>query len=173
MLPFFAAAGHWYYLRFTTIHLIKMTRLPVDLLNKFLKGENAMKNKSGHWNSIYWDMMIKAIVMKMLKARMKRIAFNESLLDCLARRLHISNILECNLKLNLKQCEKKRHPDSCVSINANRTDREKLRNYLVTSINLFYVDKHPRDIAQIHSGKLSNEEINMNSCELIGQKQVK
>ena len=32
MLPYFAATGHWHYLRYATVYLIKMTKLPADLM---------------------------------------------------------------------------------------------------------------------------------------------
>ena len=33
MLPYFAAAGHWHYLRSAVVHLIKMTKFPKYLLS--------------------------------------------------------------------------------------------------------------------------------------------
>jgi hypothetical protein len=47
MLPYFAAAGHWHYLRYSIVYLIKMTNLPKDLLTKFLKGEHTMRHQNG------------------------------------------------------------------------------------------------------------------------------
>ena len=43
MLPNFAAAGRWHYLRYATIYLIKMTNLPSELLHRFFTGEYVMR----------------------------------------------------------------------------------------------------------------------------------
>ena len=43
MIPYFAAAGHWHYLRYAIVYLMKMTNLPEDLLAKFLAGEHTMR----------------------------------------------------------------------------------------------------------------------------------
>ena len=52
MLPYFAAADHWHYLRYATVYLIRMAKLPSDLFKKFLTREHAMRHCNGHWNSI-------------------------------------------------------------------------------------------------------------------------
>ena len=43
MLPYFAAAGHCHYLRYATVFLIKMTKLPAELPHKFLTEEQALQ----------------------------------------------------------------------------------------------------------------------------------
>ena len=52
MLPYFAAAGYWHYLRYATVYLIKMTKLPSELFHKLLTREHAMRHCNGLWNSI-------------------------------------------------------------------------------------------------------------------------
>ena len=80
MLPYFAAAGHWHYLHSTVMHLIKMTKLPKDLVQKFIKGEHAMRHQKGLWNSIWSDMMIETTSMRYGHgpAGMKGITLNEN-----------------------------------------------------------------------------------------------
>ena len=51
-------------------------------------------------------------------------------------------------------------------------DRDKLRKYLVTFIALFSVNGHCQEIVHMHLRKLSNEEINVNLCKAVGEKQL-
>ena len=44
MLPYFAAAGHFHYVRYATVYLIKMTKLSSELLHKFFTEEHAMRH---------------------------------------------------------------------------------------------------------------------------------
>ena len=53
MLPYFA-----------TVFLIKLTKLPSELLRKFLTKEHAMRHFNEIWNSIWSDMMIETTVMR-------------------------------------------------------------------------------------------------------------
>ena len=64
MLPYFAAASHWHYLRYATVYLIKLKKLPSELLRKFLTGEHAMRLFNGLWNSVWSDMMIETTLMR-------------------------------------------------------------------------------------------------------------
>ena len=44
MLPYFAVAGHFHYVRYATVYLIKMTKLSSELLHKFFTEEHAMRH---------------------------------------------------------------------------------------------------------------------------------
>ena len=46
MLPYFAAAEHWHYLRYLQVHLIKMTKMPRKLLQTFIDGDYGMHHAS-------------------------------------------------------------------------------------------------------------------------------
>ena len=95
MLPYFAAAGHWHCLRYAPVYLIKMTKLPKNLLKKFSDGEHAMRHQNGLWNSIWSDMMIETIVMQYGHGPngMTGLTFNEKALDRWVKILHISSIM--------------------------------------------------------------------------------
>ena len=169
MLPYFAAAGHWHYMRSTVVHLIKMTKLPKDLLQKIIKGEHA----------IWSDMMIETTVMRYGHgpAGMRGITLNENALNRWARSLHISSVLEQSL-VGLKEtsstkdvlCHKE---ESHLRIKSDSKDRKQLRKYLATCINPLSVEDHRNEIVNMHSGKLSTDQINEDSCVLVGKKQVK
>ena len=64
MLPYFAAVDHWHYLRYATVYLINMIKLPSELLHKFLTGGNTMRHCNGLWNFTWSDMMIETTVMR-------------------------------------------------------------------------------------------------------------
>ena len=83
MIPYFAAAGHWHYLRYSIVYLMKMSKLPNVVLNKFLNGEHAMRHENGLWNSIWSDQMIESTVMRYGKGPtgMIGIIFNDKALD--------------------------------------------------------------------------------------------
>ena len=49
-------------------------------------------------------------------------------------------------------------------ITIKNKDREKLRKYLATCINPLSVEDHPKEIVNIYSGKLSIDQINVDSC---------
>ena len=65
MLPSFAAAGHWDYLRYAcSVYLMKMMKLHTNLVKKFVDGEHAMWHQNGKWNSIWSDMIIETTARK-------------------------------------------------------------------------------------------------------------
>ena len=66
MLVYFVTSGHRHYLCYATVYLIKMTKLPSDLLHKFFTGENDMKHCNGLWNSILSGMVIKTTIFEVL-----------------------------------------------------------------------------------------------------------
>ena len=57
MLPHFASDRHWHYLIHTSAYLIKMTKLPKNLLKTFFDGEHPMWHQNSIWNSIGSDVM--------------------------------------------------------------------------------------------------------------------
>lgn len=64
MLPYFAAAGHWNYLRYAFVYISYMNRMPKECLDRFLKGEHVMRHKPGPWNGIWSDQMIESTFMR-------------------------------------------------------------------------------------------------------------
>ena len=51
-------------------------------------------------------------------------------------------------------------------------DQKKIRNFLSTCIHPFYNENHPAEIVNIHTGKPSNKDINVDKCIEIGSEQV-
>ena len=174
MLPYFAAAGHWHCLRYASVCLMKMTKLPKNLLKKVLEGEHAMRHQNGIWNSIWSDIMIGTTVMQYGHDSngMTGITFNEKALNRWAKILHISSIMGKNL-LDLKEASTSRDVSHHKEENRSRIvkgekDREKIRNFLSTCIHPFYTENHPAEVVNIHNGKLSNNDIDIDKSVEIG-----
>ena len=76
-----------------------MTKLPSELLHKFLTGENHKRHCNELMNSICSNMVIQMIFMGYchVPACMIGINFNNSALESWARNLHVLSVLEQNL----------------------------------------------------------------------------
>ena len=98
MLPCFAAAGHCYYLCYAPAYLMKMTKLPRNLLKKVSDEEHARQHQNGIWNSIWSNTMIESTLMRYGHGPngMARLTFHKKALDRWAKSLHISSIMEKN-----------------------------------------------------------------------------
>ena len=146
MIPYFAAAGHWHYLRYSIVYLMKMTRLPEGLLSKFLAGEHAKQYQDGLWNSIWSDQMIETTVMRYGHgpSGMVGITFNEKALDRWAKSLHISSLVEQNLlgfKDGTTNNDVTKHKEESLSrIKSDALDRENIQKFLATCIHPFSVE---------------------------------
>ena len=146
MIPYFAAAGHWHYLRYSIVYLMKMTKLPEDLLIMFPGGEHSMRHQNGLWNSIWSDQMIETTVMRYGHgpSGMVGITFNDKALDRWARSLHLSSLVEQNL-MGLNDTSKNKvvtkHKEESISrIKSDSIDRENIRKFLTTCLRPLYID---------------------------------
>ena len=61
---------------------------------------------------------------------------------------------------------------SLSPIKSDALDRENIQKFLATCIHAFSIEEHQTDIVNIHSGKLSTKEVNVDSCVSIGKQQV-
>ncbi len=64
MMPYFLCGGHINYARYGLYYLRSMECLPIEVLNKFMKGEHVMRHKPGLWNAIWSDMFIETTFMR-------------------------------------------------------------------------------------------------------------
>ena len=67
MLPYFFAACHWNYAKDGVVYVQMMENLPVYVLNPLMKGEHVVRLQEGLWNSIWMDMAIESMYMKIGK----------------------------------------------------------------------------------------------------------
>jgi hypothetical protein len=107
---------------------------------------------------------------------MKGITFQQKALDRWARSLHVSSVMDkCLLELkdsNTNQDVTTHKEESKARMKSDGTDRDKIKKFLLTSIGPFEHEDHPSEIVNIHSGKLSSKEINVDVSVPIGKKQV-
>ena len=104
------------------------------------------------------------------------ITFNEKALDRWSKSLHISSLVEQHL-LGLEggttnNYVTKHKEESLSQIKSDTLDRENIQKFIVTCIHAFSIEEHQTDIVNIHSGKLSTKEVNVDSCVSIGKQQV-
>ena len=64
MIPYFFAAGHVHYARYSMCYLRPMEALPEKVLVRFMKGEHVMRHQSGLWNGRWSDMYIETTFMR-------------------------------------------------------------------------------------------------------------
>ena len=64
MMPYFFAAGHINYVRYTIYYLISMVRLPNLVLKHFMQGKHVIKHIPEEWNVIWSDMFIETSFMR-------------------------------------------------------------------------------------------------------------
>ena len=94
MLPYFAAAGHWHCLRYASVYIMKMTKLPKNLFKNFLDGEHAMRHQNGHM--VRYDDENHCHAIQALSKWNDGLTFIEKALNRWAKILHISSIIEKN-----------------------------------------------------------------------------
>ena len=161
MLPYFAAARHLNYFRYGIAYLNKMSQLPPDLVERFMKEEHAMRHQPGLWNSIWSDMMIETTVMRYGHGPtgVKGITLNEKALDVWALSLHITTQLEqdfLSLKDYFADTTVVAHKEEGRSrIKSDAVDRDNIRKSLENCLHPFRTSTHPKEIVNIYTGKLS------------------
>ena len=63
MIPYFFAAGHQNYTRYSLYYLYDMKKLPAPISNKFMQGEQVARHHKGLWNGIWTGMYIETTFM--------------------------------------------------------------------------------------------------------------
>ena len=114
MLPYFAAAGHWYYFSYASVYSMKMMNVSKNLLKMVLDREHAMWHQNGIWNFIWSDMMIETTVVRFGHDPngMTGLTFNEKSFSCWAKSFNLFSVIESNLldfkealRKHFKRCE--------------------------------------------------------------------
>lgn len=72
MLPYFYAANHNNYARYGLLHYRQMSQLHGPVLDKFINGEHVMRHVTGHWNSMWSDMMIERTYIHQAKGTLRQ-----------------------------------------------------------------------------------------------------
>ena len=85
---------HWHCLRYASVYIMKMTKLPKNLLKNFLDGEHAMRHQNGHM--VRYDDENHCHAIQALSKWNDGLTFIEKALNRWAKILHISSIIEKN-----------------------------------------------------------------------------
>ena len=70
MLPFFAASGHYQYLKSAYVYLQKMMRLEhehPDVYQQFIQGNHTVRRTDRYWGGLSTDLIIEQVLMRSLK----------------------------------------------------------------------------------------------------------
>ena len=70
MLPYFAASGHYLYLKSAYVYLQNMTRLEhehPDVHRQFLQGNHTVRRTDRYWGGLSTDLIIEQVLMRSLK----------------------------------------------------------------------------------------------------------
>lgn len=178
MLPYFGAAAHWNYFRYGIVYIMKMSKMPMELLKHFLNREHVMRHQPGIWNGIWSDMMIETTMMRYGHGPngVIGITFNQKALERWALSMHISSQLQKDLqelesKHNTKQANT--HKEEGKSrIKSDGEDRRKIRDMLSTCISPLNPEEHPEELVNIVTGKLATDNVNVHRAHEIGRNQV-
>ena len=178
MLPYFAAACHWNYLRYGVVYLKRMTKMPHELLEHFLNKEHVMRHQPGLWNAIWSDMMIETTVMRYGHGPegVIGLTLNQKALERWALSLHITTQLQKDF-MDLDDKANKNHAtthkeESNSRIRSDTEDRIKIRSMLDTCISPLCPDEHPRDIVNVVTGQLASDAVNVYKALEMGTSQL-
>ena len=179
MLPYFFAAGHINYARYGLFYLLTMTKLPPNILDKFLSGEHVLHHKQGIWNGIWSDMMIETTFMKFGKGPTGIIGktTNPRTIQIWAKSQHRCNEVLQNLDVLRNKNEKimKTHKEETSGrIKNDQVDQTKLKNFLITCIHPLESKSHTlSSLYNIYTGQIAGKTINVNKAVDIGKEQMK
>ena len=176
MIPYFAAAAHWNYFRYGIVYLMKMSSMPNEVLDEFMKGHHVMRHVPGIFNGIWSDMMIETTVMRYGHGPggVVGITLDEKSLDKWALSMHLFSLLEDQLlKLGDESIKKSWYhkEEGNGQIKSDGMDRENINIMLDKCINPFTVENHPEEIVNIVSGSLSSSTVNVDKALDIGNRQ--
>ena len=103
---------------------------------------------------------------------MMGITFNDKALDRWAKSLHISSLVEnslADLENDSRNNDVTKHKEENPSrINSDAADRVKIRNNFTTCLDPLSIEENPEFIINIHTGKLSAKEVNVDKCVSLG-----
>ena len=176
MMPYFFAAKHVNYARYGICYINTMEKLPPEVLNQFMNGdEHVMRHQEGIWNAIWSDMMIETSYMKIGKGPAGVIGFTTSstTMSVWAKSMHaqttyLSELHSCSGGKISQQTTHKM--ESKARIDADEVDRSKLRSYLKNCIHPLDTDCHTENqLCNIVTGQIAEENVNVNKSVMNGK----
>ena len=166
MLPYFFAACHHNYSRYTLFFVRPMAWLPVKVLDAFMKGEGSMHHIDGMWNGVPTDQSLESTLIRKGKGPSGVIGNTQnpqvmstwvySLGACVALTSSLQNMgaKEEAVQMYLKEESKGR-------IKEDAADRESLRKTMQKCIDPMDPASHPNGgLYNIQNGQLAHPEVN-------------
>ena len=152
-----------------------MSKLPDCVLKEFMLGNHVMRHKPGIWNGISSDQFIESTFMRYGHGPggIIGITLQPGTLKRWALGLHICTQLKADV-LTMAEEDKPRdvlrHKEEGSSrMQADNTDREKIKNKLLNCINPFAPESHPTGLVNIVTGRVSSDPVNVDSSVQLGQ----
>lgn len=179
MVVYFFAAGHIHYARYCLFYVRVIEALPPEVLQEFMKGDHVMRHLAGHWNGIWSDMYIETTFMLYGKARggIVGITLKPEAMKTWALSLHTCGKLAADIDImreSDKPTTQKTHKEeSVIRIEADKVDRNGLKEKISQSIHPFMPDQHPEPIVNIVTGKLAGPSVNVHNAISIATQQMK
>ena len=172
ILPYFFAAGHQHYARYGLYYLRSMEKLPPDVEDRFMKGEQVRRHQRGLWNAIWSDMFIETTFMRYGKGP-------GGLIGVTLKPKAVKNICNQVLK-DLDEVrdrdfakEKSVHKEEMPArIKADEVNREKIRRILKSWVNPLDPSRHPETVFNIQSGNIAHKKVNVLDALSIGKEQM-
>ena len=167
MIPYFFAANHHNYARYSVHYLSILETLPQPVLKCFLDGEHVVRQIDGIWNAIWTDMLIETQYMRYGKGRNGIIGLttNQGALQVWAKSHHSSTTLlkELNELRNKKEAVSVTHKQEGVNrINNDSKDRMKLQKAIETCVHPLKDLESP--MCNIFSGEIAAVDVNVQSA---------
>lgn len=178
MIPYFFAANHTNYARYGLYYLMCMEKLPLDILEHFMKGGHVMRHQDGIWNGIWVDMLIETTFMRYGKGPggLIGVTLNPETVKKWSLSLHTCNniLKDLDTMRNQEDVLKTHHKEELKSrIAADEVDRIKLRNMLKTCLHpLDSTNISSIDLINIYSGQISSDKVNVPCSMQIGRNQM-
>ncbi|MES9884531.1 MAG: hypothetical protein ABW185_27110 [Sedimenticola sp.] len=179
MLPYFFAASHHNYARYGLYYLRSMQRLPGEVVDEFLQGNHVMRHRPGLWNAIWSDMFIESTVMRYGHGPggLIGITLKPNAVKRWALSMHICSQLVqgiSEMSDGVRSPDVTTHKEELKSrIDADRLDRDNIRQKLTTCIDPIDPTDHPSGIINIVNGRNGPESVNADNAVAIGDSQMK
>jgi len=178
MIPYFFAAQHIHYARYSMCYIRSMETLPEQVLSRFMKGEHVMRHQHGLWNGMWSDMFIETTFMRYghAPAGIIGITLKPKTLKVWAFSLHACSRLEADLDDMIEktfEAVDKHKEEGKARIGNDQRDREAIREQLAKCINPLTPEKHPENLMNIVTGEHASSKVNVEDAVQIGLNQMR
>ena len=156
-----------------------MSKLPESVLKEFMKGQHVMRHQPGIWNGISSDQFIESTFMRFghSPGGIIGLTLQPSTLKRWALGLHICAQLKRDIQSmterNSQSIVTTHKEEGSSRIQTDASDREKIRNKLLTCIDPLNSDSHPHGLVNIVTGCISPDSVNVDNSLAIGLQQMK